>query len=62
MKRVPIRNHRSPKDVKPRVFDALIEDDGDVKLEVKQGKVSETIPLADVLKQISTAKQMATEP
>ena len=62
MRRVSIRNTGSRRETKPRVFDAIIKDDGDVDLEVKQGKTSEVIPLKEVLKQIKSAKKMTTEP
>ena len=60
--RVAIRNPRSARDVKPRVFDVLIRDDGDIDIEVKNGRSSEVIALAEVLEQITKAKEMATEP
>lgn len=49
--RQPIRNTASPKETKPRVFDALIDGD-DVYLEVKNAKERELIRLRDVLAQI----------
>jgi len=55
MKRVPIRNPKSKKKVKPRVFDALIDEDK-VDLEVKNDKGNEVIALQDVLQQIEAAK------
>ena len=56
MKRVPIRDLRSPKEVKPRVFDALIEPER-VLLDVKDSrKGNVVIPLDDVLKQIDAAR------
>ncbi|HIT69956.1 MAG TPA: hypothetical protein IAC36_08650 [Candidatus Aphodomonas merdavium] len=68
MLRVPIRDLSSIKEVKPRVFDALIGD-GKVLLDVKDSKKGNTvIPLSDVLAQINEAekklntKSMATEP
>lgn len=67
MLRVPIRDLSSPREVKPRVFDALICEDK-ILLDVKDSKKGNTIiPLADVLVQISEAekklkKQAATEP
>ena len=68
MLRVPIRDLSSPREVKPRVFDALIGE-GEVLLDVKDSKKGNTIiPLADVLAQISeTEKKLntnhaATEP
>ncbi len=56
MKRVEIRNKRSEKAVKPRVFDAIIDDSGEITLEVKNSKSSETIPLMDVIRQIREAQ------
>ena len=57
MKRVPIRDLRSPKEVNPRVFDALIEPER-VLLDVKDSKKGNVIiPLDDVLQQIDSAKQ-----
>lgn len=60
MIRKPIRNTTSPKQTKPRVFDALINtDDGEVFLEVKNAKQTEVIRLVDVLSQIEEAKRSA---
>lgn len=60
MIRKPIRNTTSPKQTKPRVFDALINtDDGEVFLEVKNAKQTEVIRLVDVLSQIEEAKRAA---
>ena len=56
--RQPIRNTASPKENKPRVFDALIEGD-EVYIEVKQAKERELIRLCDVLAQIEAAKRKA---
>lgn len=56
MQRVQIRNSRSEKPIKPRVFDALI-DGNSVLLEVKNGKTSEQIDLEDVISQIHSAKE-----
>ena len=57
MERVPIRNLKSTKAVKPRVFDALISEDG-VFLEVKDSRKGSTvIPLEDVLQQIEQAQK-----
>lgn len=56
--RQAIRNLRSPKETKPRVFDAIIEDD-EVYLEVKNAKQHEIIRLCDVLAQIEQAKRKA---
>ncbi len=55
MQRVVIRNTQSTKKVKPRVFDALVDENADVYLEVKNGKSSERIALSDVLNQIEGA-------
>ena len=55
MERVPIRDLKSPKEVKPRVFDALISQD-EVLLDVKDSKKGNVvIPLTDVLRQIESA-------
>ena len=53
--RQPIRNTSSDKDSKPRVFDALIEDD-EVYLEIKNAKQREIVRLTDVLRQIEEAR------
>ena len=53
--RQPIRNTSSDKDSKPRVFDALIEDD-EVYLEIKNAKQRENVLLTDVLRQIEEAR------
>ena len=58
--RQPIRNTSSNKDTKPRVFDALIEDD-EVYLEVKNAKQREIVRLADVLRQIEAARRAASK-
>jgi len=55
--KLPIRNNKSTKEVKPRVFDALI-DGNDIYLEVKYSKKSsEIIALIDVLKQIEAVRK-----
>ena len=51
MKRIIIRNNSSPKLVKPRVFDALVDKDS-IKLEIKINKQVEVIDITDVLTQI----------
>lgn len=56
MYRVIIRNSRSKKAVKPRVFDVLLDGNA-VFLEVKSGKTSERIDLKDVISQIALAKE-----
>ena len=53
--RQPIRNNSSKREVKPRVFDAIIEN-GEVYIEVKNAKEREIIRLCDVLAQIEEAK------
>ena len=58
--RQPIRNTNSSKDTKPRVFDALIEDD-EVYLEVKNAKQREIVRLTDVLRQIEEARRKANK-
>jgi hypothetical protein len=58
--RQPIRNTSSNKDTKPRVFDALIEDD-EVYLEVKNTKQREIVRLTDVLRQIEEARRAASK-
>lgn len=56
--RQPIRNNSSKREVKPRVFDAIIEN-GEVYIEVKNAKEREIIRLCDVLAQIEEAKRKA---
>lgn len=56
MIRQPIRNNSSDKPTKPRVFDAIIDDD-EVYLEAKLGKDRERINLRDVLAQVEAAKR-----
>ena len=56
--RKPIRNTSSDKDSKPRIFDALIEDD-EVYLEIKNAKQREIVRLTDVLRQIEEARRKA---
>ena len=58
--RQPIRNTSSDKDSKPRVFDALIEDD-EVYLEIKNAKQREIVRLTDVLRQIEEARRKANK-
>lgn len=57
--RQPIRNNASLKEIKPRVFDAIILDD-EVYLEVKNAKEREIIKLCDVLSQIEEARRKAS--
>lgn len=56
--RQPIRNMSSNSSAKPRVFDAII-DENEVYLEVKNAKQKEVIRLTDVLRQIEDAKRNA---
>lgn len=57
VRRVIIRNTKSAKEVKPRLFDALVDGDR-ILLEVKSSKrESEVIPLSEVLRQIRSATQ-----
>lgn len=54
MQRLTIRNLKSPKPVKPRVFDVLIDND-EVYFEIKIGqKGNEVIALSDIMEQILT--------
>lgn len=53
MKRVIIRNNQSQREPKPRVFDALIDENGKIFLETKVNKNQEIISLEDVIHQIS---------
>ena len=49
MRRVVIRNHKNPKPVKPRLFDALVDGD-DVYFEIKAKQSgSEIIALKDIM-------------
>jgi len=61
MYRHPIRNNDSIREAKPRVFDALIQND-EVYLEVKNAKQREIIRLTDVLRQIEEARRLAGNP
>lgn len=56
MKRISIRDRRSPNDVKPRLFDFLINDDGTQEIEVKNGKSKNKILLSDLEDQIKEAQ------
>ena len=54
MQRLTIRTLKSPKPVKPRVFDVLIDND-EVYFEIKIGqKGNEVIALSDIMEQILT--------
>lgn len=52
---VEIRNRKSTRVTKPRVFDAVIQDDGEVILKIKAKKIDEEIELNEVLNQINEA-------
>ena len=52
MQRIEIRNLNSNKPTKPRMFDALIDDEGKIYFESKVHKNPERIALTDVMKQI----------
>ena len=56
--RQPIRNNDSIKDAKPRIVDALI-DENEVYLEIKNAKQREIVRLTDVLRQIEDAQRKA---
>lgn len=56
MQRIEIRNRNSNRPMKPRVFDALIDDDGEILFESKVNKHLEVISLIDVMKQIEEAQ------
>ncbi len=58
MKLVPIRDLRSPNEVKPRIFDALLEPER-VLFDIKdrKRKCYSLSPLNGILQQIDTAKQ-----
>lgn len=56
MQRIKIRNRNSSKPTKPRVFDALIDDDGKIYFESKVNKNPEVVALTDVMKQIEEAQ------
>lgn len=53
MRRYPIRNPDSPKPVKPRVFDFVVEDDNEIYIEVKPPKgPCERVKMIHVLDQV----------
>lgn len=56
MQRIEIRNRNSSKPTKPRVFDALIDDDRKIYFESKINKNPEVVALTDVMKQIEEAQ------
>ncbi len=56
MKRITIRNLKSQKAAKPRVFDAIVDGD-EIYFDVKVGnKGNEVIALSDIMDQISSAE------
>ena len=56
MKRITIRNLKSQKAAKPRVFDAII-DGNEIYFDVKVGnKGNEVIALSDIMEQIASAR------
>jgi len=55
MHKITIRNLKSPKPVKPHLFNVLI-DDGEVYLEIKaQNKENEIISLVDIKDQVMSS-------
>jgi len=58
MRRITIRNLKSPKTVKPHLFNALI-DCGEVYLEIKtSNKGNEVISLTDIMDQVTSSESM----
>lgn len=56
MKRITIRNLKSQKAAKPRVFDAIV-DGNEIYFDVKVGnKGNEVIALSDIMDQIASAE------
>lgn len=65
MNRIPIRDNRARTDIKPRILDFVINDDGTQELEVKDGRIKRKILLSDLQAQIREAQSkymVATEP
>ena len=57
MKRFEIRNLSSPKEVKPRVFDIVLDEDDEAYIEVKlKSKDCERVKLDEVMDQIRKIK------
>lgn len=56
MRRVEIRNLNSNKATQPRMFDALIDDEGKIYFETKLRGNMERIALTDVMRQIKEAQ------
>ena len=60
MRRVIIRNLDSDKEVKPRVFDVLVDDEhNEIFFDVKHGKEKDVISLSSVLAQIQQDRASA---
>ncbi len=57
MKKIPIRDNRCRKTIKPRVLDYIREDDGTELIETKDNKTKKTILLNDLLDQIEEARR-----
>lgn len=57
LKRVIIRDRRSNKKVKPRIFDYIQKEDGTEWLETKDDKTIKTILLNDFLNQLEEARK-----
>lgn len=57
MKRFPIRDSSCPSKNKTRIFDLLISDTGEKRIEVKDGKVLKSILLEDAERQIAEIKR-----
>lgn len=55
MKTIEIRNRKSEKVTKPRVFDAVVQDDGEIILKIKAKKIDEEIEFNEVINQINEA-------
>lgn len=60
MKRYSIRDNRSRKKIKPRICDVIVEDNGEMEIEVSGKKGILTIALEDLEQQIDKIKQAHT--
>lgn len=60
MMRYSIRDSRSRKKTKPRIFDVIVEDNGEMEIEVAGKKGIVTISLDDAEQQIDKIKQAYT--
>ncbi len=56
--RKPIRNISSFEHVQERLFDALIDNNGDVMLEFKIKKKIVTVPWSDIIYQVENLKKL----